>query len=57
LKRRGRRIQAFRKHQPPRFVQTQPFLVLQRTHGRQRPKVMVEGRGTHMDVRRKVIDT
>jgi FMN-dependent NADH-azoreductase len=38
-----------REHQPPRFVQTQPFLVLQRAHGRYLPEVMVEGRGAHID--------
>ena len=43
LERSGRCIQMLRKHQPPRFVQTQPFLELQRTHGRQPPKVVMEG--------------
>ena len=52
LKRCGRCVQALRE--PPRFVQPQPFLVLQRTHGRQRPKVLMEGRWTHMDVRCEV---
>ena len=57
LKRRGCRILIFGEHQPPRFVQTQPFLVLQRAHGRHRPEMMVEGRCTHIDLRREVIDT
>ncbi len=42
-KRRGRCIEMLREHQPPRFVQTQPFLELQRTHRRQPPKVVMEG--------------
>ena len=57
LKRCGCRILIFGEHQPPRFVQTQPFLVLQRAHGRQRPKMMMEGRCTHIDLRCEVIDT
>jgi hypothetical protein len=39
-----------------RFVQAQPFLVLQRAHGRQRSEMMVEGRWTHIDVRGKILD-
>ncbi len=31
LKRRGGGIQSFGEHQPPGFVQTQPFFVLQRS--------------------------
>jgi hypothetical protein len=56
LKRHGRGIQALREHQPPRFVQPQPFWVLQRTHGRQRPEGMMEGRWTQMDVRGEGLD-
>ena len=42
FERRGRCIEMLREHQPPRFVQAQPFLVLQRAHGRQPPKVVME---------------
>ena len=44
-------------YQPPRFVQTQPFLVLQRAHGRQRSEMMVEGRCTHIDLRCEILDS
>src|SRR5208283_3852285 len=57
LKRRSCSILIFGEHQSPRFIQTQPFLVLQRTHGCHCPKMMVEGRCTHIDLSREVIDT
>src|SRR5512139_2351966 len=46
----GRRILILGKQQPPRFVQAQPFLVLQRAHGRHLPEMMVEGRCAHIDL-------
>jgi hypothetical protein len=39
------------EHQPPRFVQTQRFLKLQRAQGRQRPEMMVEGGCAHIGLR------
>jgi hypothetical protein len=46
LKASGRRIQMFDKHKLAGFAQTQPLLILQRTHGRQRSEMMVEDRCT-----------
>ncbi len=42
LKGHSRGIQPFRKHQSPRFVQPQPFLVLQWAHCHQYSKMMGE---------------
>ena len=56
LKRRGRRIEVFGKHQPSRLVQTQLLLVLQWAHGRQGTEMVVECRFAHIDVCREVVD-
>src|SRR5574337_102618 len=46
----------FSEHQPPRFVQAQPFLVLQRAHCRHLPEVKMETRCAHVDLSCEVID-
>jgi len=42
------------KHQPARLVQTQPLLILQRTHRRELAKVMMERGRAHLHPRRQV---
>ena len=46
-----------RNHQPPGFQQAQPFLVLQRRHGRQRFELPVKGRWTELRNRGQFLDT
>lgn len=55
-KRRRGCIYTFGKHQPPCFVQPQPFLVLQGAHGSYCLEMMVEGQRAHMDLRCQVIE-
>ena len=45
--RRLRRVQPFAQHQPPRLLQAQPLLVLQRAQARHRLEVLVEPRQAH----------
>lgn len=47
LKGCARSIQPLREHQAPRFVQPQPFLVLQQIHAGHRSKMMMSGAGVH----------